>query len=450
MLTRVLGGLLLVSAIVTPSAATDRAGAALDAWLTTLYPASKPGAAVLVKREGEMILRKGYGRANLEWDVAITPRTVFRLASITKQFTAVAILMLVDDGLLSLDEPLSTYLPEINERATVEQLLTHTSGLTSLPAIAGFPVWSKLELTPREVVGLFENQERAFLPDTGWQYSDAGYIELGLLIEAVSGISYERFMQERIFKPLGMDSTYYDAGRNLIPMRANGYTESAGQIENAPFRSMSVPFASGALASTVDDLSVWDDALSSGRVVDEMLLARAFTPHRLADGTPTSYGYGWLVSTIGGETVLQHGGRINGFEAHVIRVPAQRIFIAVLTNVVGRDPAPDFVAQRILHQIDGTAEEPTASLRIEETRLYPGIYQFGEGAQYQVVLDAGRLLMRNQSGDEREFVPLGHDRFRFTTSYTRVTFERDAGGMVIGMSIETAYDPARHGKKVLP
>ena len=161
----------------------------LDQWLTTVYPPGEPGASVLVRQGQDVVLRKGYGLANVEWGVSVSPRTVFRLASITKQFTAIAVLMLVQEGRLALDAPIVKYLPDIHERATVEQLLTHTSGLRTLAYAPGFPIWSKVELTPREVVGLFQDQPRAFPPGEGWEYSDAGYILLGLLIEQVSGMS---------------------------------------------------------------------------------------------------------------------------------------------------------------------------------------------------------------------------------------------------------------------
>jgi CubicO group peptidase (beta-lactamase class C family) len=441
--------LVLVCIVAAPARAREGGAAAIDHWLSTLYPAGEPGAAVIVKRGRDVILRKGYGTANLEWGVPISPQTVFRLASITKQFTAVAVLMLVQDGRIALADPVSKYLPDVHEPATIEQLLTHTSGLRSLARAPGFPLWLKVELSPREVVGLFQDQPRAFAPGQGWEYSDAGYIELGLLIEAVSGTSYEAFVRERIFEPLGMNGSHYDSGVDVIPQRASGYTKGARGFDNAAARSMSVPFSSGALASTIDDLARWDEALYGERLVGGDLLARAFTPYVLADGTPTSYGYGWLVEQLDGETVLQHGGRINGFEAHIIRVPARRIFIAVLSNVVGRDPAPDFVAARLLREIEGAADERPVSLSLAEKQQHVGVYRFGEGVDYEVRLDGDRLMLRRDSGEQREFVALGGERFRFTTAYTEVQFER-VGGVVTAMSVKTPYDQAHRGVRLQP
>ena len=186
----------VLTCLVTPLACARVGGAeAVDRWLSELYPDGEPGAAVIVKRGDDVILRKGYGTANLEWGLPISPQTVFRLASISKQFTAVAVLSLVQEGRIALDDPVSKYLPDIHEPATVEHLLTHTSGLRSLARAPGFPLWLKVELKPREVVGLFQDQPRTFAPGEGWEYSDAGYIELGLLIEAVAGMSYEAFIR---------------------------------------------------------------------------------------------------------------------------------------------------------------------------------------------------------------------------------------------------------------
>jgi len=429
--------------------ASDSISANLDRWLKDAYPADEPGAAILVRQEGVVFLRKGYGRASLEWPLPVSPDTVFRLASVTKQFTAVAVLMLVEDGYLSLDEPVSTYLPDIHEAATIEQLLTHTAGLESLERVPGYPIWSRAELSPREVVGLFQDQPRSFPPGAGWKYSDAGYVLLGLVIEATTGLPYGAFIRQRIFEPLGMTSSYYDTGYNLIPRRASGYRALSGMFEQASFRSMSTAFSAGALASTVDDLARWDDALYGETLVSRALLARAFTPYILPDGSSTSYGYGWLVERMNGETVLQHGGRIEGFEAHVIRVPSRRIFIAVLSNAIGREPAPDFVATRILREIEGSLED-RADVTIQQLRDYVGIYRFDDAVQYQVVLNGHRLMMRNESGAEREFVPLGNDEFRFTTSYTRIDFRRSAEGAITGMTIKTPYDAVRIGIKTTP
>ena len=245
-----------------------------------------------------------------------------------------------------------------------------------------------------------------------------------------------------------MTDSYYDNGTDIVRRRAAGYSKATGGFENAPARSMSVPFSSGALASTIDDLARWDEALSEDRLVEHSLIARALTAHVLPNGQSTSYGFGWLANDIDGEHVVQHGGRISGFEAHILRVPARRILIVVLSNTVGRDPAPDFVAMRMLRTLRGPAPEKSVALAPAAMRAYVGRYRFSEGAEYEVGLDRDGLFTRNESGEVRELICVGKDRFHFATSYTQVRFVRDTGGVVSGMGVQTAYESEYEARKV--
>jgi D-alanyl-D-alanine carboxypeptidase len=425
---------------------TGDASLELDRWLTGVYPADSPGAAVLVKHDGRVLLRKGYGAANLEWRVPVNPETVFRLASVSKQFTAVAILMLVQEGRVALDAPVTRYVPGLSEPATIEQLLTHTSGIRSLNHLPGYALWSKVGLAPRETIGFLETQPRAFAPGEGWEYTDAGYLLLGLVIEAVSGQAYPDFMQQRIFTPLGMSSTYYDTGTTVIPNRASGYTRNGGRFQHATGVSVAGAFSAGAIASTVDDLARWDEALAQSRLVRPDLLARAFEPVVLPDGTNTRYGYGWLISESRGARVVEHGGRIAGFETHLVRVPGTRTLIAVLTNAGDTDPAPAFVARSILERLQGggTAE---VELGDAEKRAYLGVFRVGD-VDYEIAIEDGRLSLRNPGGARRWLVALGADRFRFTTSYSELQFVRNAGNAITGLAIKTPYEAARAGQRV--
>jgi D-alanyl-D-alanine carboxypeptidase len=432
----------------TPRAVDGHEAAELDRWLTVLYPAPEPGAAVFIRRGDDVLVRKGYGVANLEWGTPISPSTAFRLASITKQFTAAATLMLAQDGRLALDDRVSKHLPETRNAATLEHLLTHTSGLASLDAIPGFAVWSRTHMEPRELLAMVDAQPRVSVPGQDWIYSDANYLLLGAIVERAAGMPFERFLRTRIFEPLHMEHSAFDSGVNVIAHRADGYTLAGGRFEKAPSRDMSVAFSAGAVVSTIDDLALWDRALSGGSLVERRLLDRAFTPSKLADGRSTSYGYGWLVTSVDGVTVLQHGGRIEGFGAHIIRVPERRIFIAVLSNATNREPAPDFVATTVLHRLLGHHSDRPVDLTGVQQQQYVGRYRIAEGPDYVVARSAERLLMRRDPGPVRELVALGHDRFRFTTSYTSVQFGRDLRARVDRLTVKPAYAMEQAGRRV--
>ncbi|KPV51568.1 beta-lactamase, partial [Kouleothrix aurantiaca] len=224
----------------------------IDALAHELYAPDAPGAALIAVRDGETILRRGYGMAQLELGVAIEPEMVFRIGSITKQFTAVAILMLAGQGRLALNDPITRFLPDYpmgDARITVEHLLTHTSGIRSYTDMPEWlPLWRK-DFTLTELIGLFKNEPMRFAPGTRWAYNNSGYILLGAMIEAVSGVSYESFLQQHIFDPLGMRHSCYDNTLRIVSGRVAGYEKEPDGYRNAEYLSMTQPHAAGALAS---------------------------------------------------------------------------------------------------------------------------------------------------------------------------------------------------------
>ncbi len=292
----VLAVALIASRGLSACAAAETPAARIDQLLSGKFAPDQPGAAVLVTRKGQTVLRKGYGMADLEMNIPIEPDMVFRLGSVTKQFTAVAILMLEEQGRLSVKDPLTKFLPDYpvqGRTITIEHLLTHTSGIHSYTSM---PEWRSLwrkDFTLVELIDFFKNQPMDFAPDEQWLYNNSGYILLGAIIEKASGQSYEEFIQTKIFEPLGMKHSHYDLTRRIIPRRVKGYQRAAGGFENAPYLSMSQPYAAGSLASTVDDLALWNNTLWTGTLLKKESLTRAHTPHVLKDGRSTGYGYGW-------------------------------------------------------------------------------------------------------------------------------------------------------------
>jgi CubicO group peptidase (beta-lactamase class C family) len=320
--------------------------------LITLYNDYRQfNGSVLVAENGKVILKKGYGLANIEWNIPNQPDTRFRLGSITKQFTSMLIMQLVQQGKIRLDGKISDYLPyypkKTGDRITIHHLLTHTSGI---PNYTSFPSFrAELErkpYTPEVFTRVFADSALEFEPGTKWAYSNSGYFVLGAVIEKVTGKPYEQVLRENILAPLGMSGTGYDHSETVLPKRAAGYEKRGREYVNAGFLDMSLPFAAGSLYSTVEDLFVWDQALYTNRLLSSENTSKMFTPFL------NNYAYGWGVAPfpIGNtkETVatIQHGGGINGFNTLICRVPGDKHLIVLLNNTGGAPLSP--IARSIL------------------------------------------------------------------------------------------------------
>jgi CubicO group peptidase (beta-lactamase class C family) len=285
--------------------------------------------AVLVARGNDILLDKGYGFANLEWMLPNSPKTKFRLGSITKQFTAASILLLQERGKLNVNDPVKKYMPDAPvawEKITIYNLLTHTSGI---PDFIGFPDYSSLEpfaTTPEQVVAQFRDRPLEFQPGEDWNYSNSGYILLGYLIEKISGESYEQFVQENLFKALGMADSGYDSNSAVIQNRASGYTPQSGRLVNARYINMTIPFAAGGLYSTTEDMLRWEQGLLGGKLLSSASLKEMLTPFK------NNYAFGLVVHMENGHQVIDHGGRIPGFDTALVYYPEDKLIIVVLAN----------------------------------------------------------------------------------------------------------------------
>jgi CubicO group peptidase (beta-lactamase class C family) len=307
-----------------------------DELIADLAPPGGPGAAFAVQQAGAVIHAAGHGLANVEWGIPIDTETVFRIGSITKQFTAAAIMRLAEQGKVDLDDPIERHLPDypVNGRLiTVRHLLHHTSGIksyTSLPHF--FRDLSRTDMPLAQLIDVFKDLGPDFQPGERFLYNNSGYVLLGAIIEACSGKDYATFLADAFFKPLGMASTRYLHDEPIVPKRASGYAEPAGALSNAPPLSMSLPHAAGALGSTVGDLLTWDRALRGGSVVSPASYAAMTTPGRLNDGSPLTYGFGLATLNYRGHAGITHGGGINGFLSNLTHWPDADLTIVVLSN----------------------------------------------------------------------------------------------------------------------
>ncbi|WP_339611489.1 serine hydrolase domain-containing protein, partial [uncultured Planktosalinus sp.] len=282
----------------------------IDAIFTEAYPANAPGATVLIAQDDKVIYRKAFGMANLELNVPMNPEHVLELASITKQFTSVAILMLMEQGKLSLEDPLSKYIEDYpkGKEVTIHHLLNHTSGIKSYTDIPSFRQMARTDMTPIEIINKFKDLPMDFEPGERYAYNNSAYILLGYIIEEVSGMSYEDYIQKNIFDKLGMKNSYYGSQSRIILNRASGYQPSGESYENAEYLSMTLPYAAGSLMSTVDDMLLWSKAIHRNTLISERSKQLAFTNYTLNNGKNINYGYGWGINKLAGITSIEHTG----------------------------------------------------------------------------------------------------------------------------------------------
>src|SRR5581483_27956 len=289
--------------------------------------ATRFSGAVLVAVDGRPVFRHGYGAANLDHDVPNTPRTKFRIGSLTKQFTAAAVLLLEQQGKLSLSDPVGKHVPDCPKpwaAVTLHQLLTHTAGVPEHTTAAFLkPGGPAVSYTPKAIIDLVKDRELDSAPGEKWKYSNTGYILLGMAIEAASGKSYEAFMREAVFDPLGMADTGVERNGMVLRGRATGYARS-GDV--AQYVHMSLPYAAGAMYSTVDDLLLWDRALAANRLLGPGATKTMFTPVK------DDYACGVAVRRRFGRAVHEHGGGIPGFVSQMARYPDAGLFVVVVSN----------------------------------------------------------------------------------------------------------------------
>lgn len=306
-----------------------------------------PGLALLVARNGKPIRVEGFGMANVELSVPVTPDTLFQSGSVGKQFTASAVMMLVEAGKLGLEDPLAKFFPQCPawwKQVTVRELLSHTAGFTDYPK--DFDL--RKDYTEDQLLKIVEAIPPAYPPGTSWAYSNMGYLTLGILIHRVTGEFYGDFLRQRIFKPLDMSTTRIISEADIIPHRSSGYRLVKGQLKNQEWVAPMVnTTADGSLYFSVIDLAKWDAALYSERVLKTSTLQQMWTITPLRNGTPNSghYGLGWFVESRGGHRVIEHEGQWQGFETQISRYVDDRLTVVVLTNL--GSAVPQRIADRV-------------------------------------------------------------------------------------------------------
>ena len=391
--------------------------------------ASAPGTAVAVVRGSDTLLFRGYGMANLELGTPVTVNSVFRIGSVTKQFTASAVLQLVEQGKLALTDTIGQWIPDLPlawRGVTVTQLLNHTSGIPSYTDVGDAWVkrWGE-EMTGPQLLSLVADKPVDFPRGTSWRYDNTGYVLLGMLLEARTGHSWGQDFSERFFTPLGMSRTRYCATNVLIPDRASGYSKNgAGPWMNATYLAMSQPHAAGALCSTIGDLLTWNRALHNGRVLKRASYDAMTTPQGTA--LERKYGFALGREALGTHTVLTHGGGINGFLTGNLFIPDAQLSVTVLTN--SDDGGPDRLVLQLARAALGIPlEVPPKAIAITASELaaYTGTYDLVVGATrpFTFTIKDGTLIAQLEGQGPNAAIPLGNHTFGLAFDPTlRITF----------------------------
>jgi len=387
---------ILISSLLIPVNGQDMISQ-LDSTILNSFDQNGPGVTVLIKHKGEVIYHKGFGMANVEQNVKMDSKHVFRIGSITKQFTACAILKLAEEGKLSLADDLHKYLPDYPTQGhviTIEHLLTHTSGIKSY---TGMSEWTselkRKDFTPIELIEYFQRDSLDFIPGERFMYNNSAYFILGYIIEQTSGLSYEEFIETRFFKPLGMDDSRYDHPEEIIPMRVSGYNKDSSNLQNANYLSMTQPYSAGSLMSTVSDLSKWYMAVFNHEVVSVESLKLAHTAFELNNGKSTRYGYGWFIGNRLDRPTIEHGGGINGSLTKDLYFPEDDLFIAVFSNCTCFAPDPLAIKLgAIVLDVDTSRKE--VSLSDKQLKRLIGDYELMEGFVLSVSLKDNQLMIQ--------------------------------------------------------
>jgi len=393
---------------------------------------------VLIAKGGKILVNKGYGKADYEWDIPSTPRTVFQIASISKSFTAAAIMILAERGLLSVEDPLARFLPDYprGDEITIRHLLTHTSGI---PNVNDFPEYSRESRFPHtleQIIGMFKGRPLEQEPGTGYRYSNSNYNLLAYIIENISGTSYGDFLRENIFEPLGMDNTGHPSkAETMPPQRASGYapTSQIG-LEKAPYLDWTIKTGNGSLYSTSEDLYLWDRALYSEKILKKETLDRIFTPH------VDNVGYGWFVRERSGRRVTAINGRSPGFASYLERYIDDDACIIILSNIYTAAPFSMIEGlSAILFGEEYTQLETPKYENLEDSILaeYAGAYEFGPdfyrpGSRVSVESKDGQISFYWSDTYFYPLLPLGKDKFLDRMFWATILFQRDDLGEVTG------------------
>lgn len=400
-----------------------------------------PGLGLLVMENGKIIKNQGYGFSNLELQTPVTPDSVFQLASASKQFTALAILKLIETHhIANLDDTIDQYLgdslPSDWKHITIRHLLSHTSGIPNFPTDLDF----QKDYTEDQLLAVITKDKLIFPPGEKWMYSNGGYVLLGIIIHKTSGKFYGDYLQEIIFKPLKMASTRVNSYADIIPNRAAGYELIDNHLKNQNWVSPTlITTADGSIVTSLNDMAKWNDALDKREILNEEHYQAWWSPIKLNNGSHYPYGFGWITSQLNGRSLIQHPGQFQGFRTHIARFPEDKLSIIVLIN--GNFADPVFIAQHVAGfyhpALTPTIHQP---IKIDSKKLesYAGVYQSElPPMEAEIRATNENQLIFSIKNSPFTFIPFNETSFFAPNSVMTLTFDLDKNQRVISMTFHS-------------
>lgn len=434
--------LLFVRPAVCQEAAQVTPTQKITALMKSLVPESSPGVAVRVSRGDEILFDQGFGLAELGSEIKVTPETKFRIGSVTKNITAAAILKLQDEGKLKVTDSLDSVLPDFPnaDKITITQLLNHSSGIPSYTSQTDFFKNVKAEVTPDEIVARFKDEPLEFEPGSDWRYNNSGYFLLGHIVAKVSGQTFDEYLENTFFAPLGMLSTGIHNSKEILKNEAYGYSFNGTGFDKALDWDMSQAGGAGAIYSTTGDLDIWVSELFAGNVVSEASLAEALSPLKIEPDNETHYGFGWSIDDQRGLRKISHGGGLQGWSSFLVHYPEHKFTIVVLHNALPSSPQintaviSDQIAEIYLEE--AMTPPPTfvvdESVNVGELENYVGRYDYGT-AVMDVTIEDGQMSVHLTGQPIFPVYPIDNTHFFLKVVDAQVEFLLDDADQVTGV-----------------
>lgn len=383
-------------------------GKSADSLITVKLPDIAPGGVVLLAKGGKVFYKKAFGQSDIKTGARMKTNQIFRIGSVGKQFTAVAILQLIERGKLALTDSIQQFIPDFPSKGytiTIAHLLSQTSGIRNYFELETGATQQQLNAySPKQIIDIFKLEPLRFAPGTAYQYSNSNYFLLAYIIEKVSGLSYKEYLLENVIRKAGLKSTYYIDLKRADSRRATPYSRFDGKLEDATLQSVNLTYGAGALESTADDLLRWQLALNSGELIKYATLKQAVTAYRLADGKNSEYGFGWFIRNLDGQPTIEHSGSTDGYQTDVVYLPNQGIYLVTLFNCYEADMDWQVLTNDLAKLAIG---KPTGSvIQLDEVALkkYTGTYEVLAGTirhQMRVTLEASKLFVEALNPEDR-------------------------------------------------
>jgi CubicO group peptidase (beta-lactamase class C family) len=424
----------------------------IESIISESYKDDQPGISYLIAQGDKILVQKGIGMSEMEFGIKIEPDHIFAIGSVSKQFTAIAMLKLVELGKVKLDADIKTYLPNYNthgEKITIANLLSHTSGISSFTEMESFGDLYKVDKTKEEIRKCFEDSALLFKPNTFWSYSNSGYVLAGLIIEKVTGIDLHEFMQKNIFDVAGMKHTYFGTNTKIYGKKAYGYDADENEkVGKSTEYSWTWPLGAGDILSTTGDLYLWHKALTEGKIISKENVKLAFTEYKLLDGRSTHYGFGWGLNTINNKTIVEHGGAIGGFLSETARINEDQIYVIMLSNNTTIAPSKT-MANVIITLLELPDGNPAKLSNTPDYNELVGSYEVNfdggrvtsnstkEKIYRYITSENGKLFIQRTGRGKLELLPYDKDSYFIDGGSQRFVFLRDKKNKVFALDVQS-------------